>query len=190
MCNNLRSVNTPVHRLLLLSLHPDLRRIVPHGHTAAERSKYLSATAEKSNQPIAIARLQTPTSPGFIFSRAEVFLPSASFVRDSYGHGWRGQPSSLGEQEGITVQHCAFCEKPIKGRARKFCTQRCRYDAWRKAAPPAVRQAMGVPHCKVCGKPMQGATQLIRDHQQGCWNWARKFCSHVCRQAAFRAAKG
>jgi hypothetical protein len=59
-----------------------------------------------------------------------------------------------------------------------------RADARRKAERDAVKAKIAPPRCEKCGKPIEGANLLAT---RAGPQWARKFCSNTCRQAAFRA---
>ena len=60
----------------------------------------------------------------------------------------------------------------------------------RKAERHAAKSAMKVPRCDQCGVPIEQPMRLRFDprfdRRYNRPQWARKFCSNRCRQAAFR----
>jgi DNA-binding CsgD family transcriptional regulator len=57
----------------------------------------------------------------------------------------------------------------------------------RRVARHAAKHAMGVPRCDQCHEPIEAPLRLrSRESRYDRPQWARRYCSDRCRQAAFR----
>lgn len=87
-----------------------------------------------------------------------------------------GQATALNTEERIENNEiCANCctpiQQPAKGRHKKFCSDECRRDWWRKH-PEEIKQKETAQYhlkCKYCGREFVSYG-----------NKNRKYCSHYC----------
>jgi hypothetical protein len=82
----------------------------------------------------------------------------------------------LTDRKPLVRRTCAPCKL-----AQRQANSR-KIDAKRKAERHSAKLDMRPPRCQQCGEFIQGAVRL-----DGRGHWARRFCGHRCRQAAFRA---
>lgn len=76
------------------------------------------------------------------------------------------------EPKGVRqeCQHCGNVFYRYDGKARKYCSDRCRKNAENQRARQPVKPTTKI--CPVCGKEFAAAT------------WRNKYCSPFCAQAA------
>lgn len=79
----------------------------------------------------------------------------------------------LAQKTGRTLKHCLFCNRWMNEWDNKYCSQRCRNDAYLQRRQQRHEMQL-TKFCLVCGKQFH-AKRLDA-----------KYCSDACKQSAYR----